>query len=83
LTTEVTVDGVRYVPVREVIVNHDLLMQKLIEVWWGPIRNEEEKATAFAYAGNLRVIVTDTEDRGVSIEDFIESLTTIPASVSI
>jgi hypothetical protein len=69
----VIIDGVRYVPVGETIVNRDILLRALAENFWGSLGNIppeeiEEKAK------DLYIQVMDYGSDWTPLIDFVDSL---------
>lgn len=72
---EVYIDGVKYVPAKEVVVHSEKFIEALIAQYWGtPVTK-----AAHEYMENLRILVSDglSEDEGESFKEFIERLGTL------
>lgn len=72
MPTEVIIDGVKYVPAREVLVDSNLVIETLLQQFWGVALNDK----SFEYISNLRILVSDglSEHQGESFEEFIARL---------
>lgn len=69
---QVNIDGVKYVPATEVLVDSDTFVKALLAQYWGTPVNEE----AFNYMSHLRILVSDGLDvnQGESFKEFIDRL---------
>jgi len=71
MAKEVYIDGVKYVPYRDVIVDKDKLINEILSLYWGEGANWSVECSL-----DLRIVVGDwfDESEGVSIQEFIEQL---------
>ncbi len=80
---EVFIDGVRYLPAREVAASEQAIMEGLLMQWWGDCKGKtiEEIRTL---CRDVRVIVTDCFDstQGDTVENVIAEITEIQQRIS-
>ncbi len=70
------IDGVKYVPAREVVVNSEMILRALIEWWWGDT-SDKDVGWLEDSAKSLALFVTDsyTEDEYAhTVAEFVDSL---------
>lgn len=73
-TKEVIVDGVRYVPAREVVINREQLLRGLVDIVWGK-GTVEDLAWFEEQASELFIDITEEEtDYNQSILQFVDEL---------
>jgi len=70
----VVIDGVKYVPAKEVVVNREVLLRALVELFWG-----DEAIQSIEWfekeASTLAIMVTDVYVKGdVMVSDFLDTL---------
>lgn len=68
--TDVRIDGVKYVPVAEAHVSAEAIRDAIVTQWWGD-GWQENAPEASRY---LRVIVTDDDSGGDTIDEFIAAI---------
>jgi hypothetical protein len=71
----VYIDGVKYVPAKEVLINADIFIDKLIEQWWGV--GWEKHYSREEMMQELKVHVSDNlrNNVGESLQELFERLT--------
>jgi hypothetical protein len=69
---EVYIDGVKYVPAKEVLINADIFINKLIELWWG--KGWENAFSRDELMTDLRVHVHDGDLGGITLKEFYDEL---------
>ena len=70
----VVIDGVKYVPAKEVVVNREVLLRALIGLFWG---DESSQSVEWfeKEARGLAIKVTDVYMHGdLMVSDFLDSL---------
>ena len=70
---KVIIDGIEYVPAKEVVVNADDVARTLLSQFWGEIKNDEE---IYKIMDSVRICVSDCfhEDEGWDWNEFLAEL---------
>jgi len=70
--TEVIINGVKYLPAKEVILNSKQIKKALIDLWWGNSSDD----TIAKYENDVYIEVTDEPiySNPITVKDFVEGL---------